>query len=67
MAVAVAGRDEGAMRVGFTGTSQGMTRPQQEAVAALLLDPVPNEAHHGNCVGADAEFHAALLLKRRSA
>jgi len=52
------------MRVGFTGTQRGMERRQHGAVAELLrrrLSPphmsVKIEAHHGDCVGADEEFH----------
>jgi hypothetical protein len=47
------------MRVGFTGTSRGMTEAQRLAVAAVLRGLTGVEAgHHGDCVGADAEFHA---------
>lgn len=46
------------MRIGFTGTQDGMTRAQRAAV----FDELPkatedHEVHHGCCVGADAEFH----------
>ena len=54
------------MRVGFTGTQDGMTSKQREAVAVLLRNQTwrPMRFHHGDCVGADAEAHdivAALL------
>jgi hypothetical protein len=45
-------------RVGFTGTSRGMTEAQRGAAAALRELGDVAEAHHGDCVGADAEFHA---------
>lgn len=45
------------MRVGFTGTRQGMTGLQRLAVKRLLAELCPSEAHHGDCLGADAEFH----------
>lgn len=51
------------MKLGFTGTQRGMTRPQWEALA-LWLDSRADrffEFHHGDCVGADAEFHKWLL------
>jgi hypothetical protein len=50
------------MRLGFTGTRQGLTDPQREALETLLrsLKDVA-EAHHGDAVGADAEF--SLLLR----
>lgn len=45
------------MRIGFTGTQQGMTRQQQAALSDMLgnrkLDIV--EVHQGGCAGADAE------------
>jgi hypothetical protein len=42
-------------RIGFTGTRQGMTAWQREVVRRVLL--TATEAHHGDCLGADAEFH----------
>jgi len=46
-------------QVGFTGTQQGMTPPQHNAVASLLdvLCRDGGHVHHGDCVGADAQFH----------
>ena len=46
------------MRIGFTGTRRGMTEAQRDAVAALLQQGAPAVVFHGDCVGADAEFHA---------
>jgi hypothetical protein len=43
------------MKVGFTGTRNGMTQAQRDGVAAALLALNPTEFHHGDCVGADAE------------
>ena len=48
------------IHAGFTGTRHGMTAAQLDAVIDLMrelfkLDHVT--AHHGDCVGADAEFH----------
>jgi hypothetical protein len=47
------------MVVGFTGSSKGMTHFQKKRLAALLEELRPELARHGDCVGADAEFHAA--------
>jgi len=47
-------------QIGFTGTRQGMTPLQRAGVAALLQQVAGAGgfiAHHGDCVGADAEFH----------
>lgn len=42
-----------------------MTAPQREAVWRLLVSMAPQEAHHGDCVGADEEF--AELARRAGA
>ena len=44
------------MKVGFTGTRKGMTGYQQQAVQEFLVDTNVSEVHHGDCIGADAEF-----------
>lgn len=44
------------MKVGFTGTRQGMTPEQHARVWDILVDVMPVEVHHGDCIGADAEF-----------
>jgi hypothetical protein len=43
--------------IGFTGTRLGMTGRQQTTVSELLRDLNGTAAHHGDCVGADADFH----------
>ena len=43
------------MIVGFTGSRVGMTGPQSAIVLKLLAKAA--EAHHGDCVGADEQFH----------
>lgn len=45
------------MRVGFTGTREGMTDDQQVAVSTLLDHLFPTEFHHGDCIGADEQAH----------
>lgn len=46
------------MIVGFTGTRDGMTAAQLETVRELLAAfSKIDAAHHGDCVGADQEFH----------
>ncbi len=49
------------MKVGFTGTQFGMTERQKlRVIGALkaLSAPSPiDEFHHGDCTGADVQFH----------
>ena len=48
------------MKIGFTGTRKGMTRAQRSGVSYWLWLRSYNihcVVHHGDCVGADAEFH----------
>ena len=48
------------MKIGFTGTRNGMTDAQKTALRGLLreqqYDSFIFEVHHGDCVGADDEF-----------
>lgn len=48
------------MRLGFTGTQEGMTEMQSQFVFNTMMDLEPTEAHHGCCIGADATFDAML-------
>lgn len=46
----------------FTGTRRGMTPEQQQAVRGLLRQFYSGwDVVHGDCVGADADFHALAL------
>ncbi len=46
------------MKVGFTGTRTGLTPAQHEVLFRVLSGLMPlSEAHDGDCVGADTEFH----------
>jgi hypothetical protein len=45
------------MKVGFTGTQQGMTQAQLEKLHYLLSALEIEELHHGDCIGADIEAH----------
>ncbi len=45
------------IHVGFTGTRHGMNPLQSRELARLLDDIGIFTAHHGDCVGSDAQFH----------
>lgn len=47
--------------VGFTGTREGMTKPQLATVCSLLGVVGVDEGHHGDCVGGDAQFHGLCM------
>jgi len=50
------------MKIGFTGTRNGLT-PAQRAQVKLELDRRAGQieqAHHGGCCGGDEEFHELL-------
>lgn len=49
------------MEVGFTGTQLGMTLEQKDAVRILLEEINPSGVAHGDCIGADMEFHHICL------
>ena len=43
--------------VAFTGTRDGMSPAQRTLVEKLLVEIAPSSVVHGDCVGADADFH----------
>lgn len=50
-------------RIGFTGTREGLTTSQRDALNQLLAklrDRGMAEFHHGMCVGADQEAHSLI-------
>lgn len=44
-------------RVGFTGSRKGMSDDTLIRVTLLMRRLVVTEAHHGDCIGCDAQFH----------
>jgi hypothetical protein len=59
------------IKIGFTGTKRGMNQSQQNLVHDLLykfnyietswLGKYKIFGHHGDCIGADTQFHDMLL------
>lgn len=47
--------------ISFSGTQVGMTQEQKRMVRNLVGELWPNNAHHGDCMGADEEFHNIVL------
>jgi hypothetical protein len=45
------------MKVGFTGTQLGMDAHQRLSVAQTLRNIKPTHGIHGDCIGADSDFH----------
>lgn len=49
------------MKIGFSGTQQGMTEEQIKAVIKALVYAIQiTEVHHGDCIGADDQFHEVI-------
>ena len=48
--------------VGFTGSRLGMTHKQIAEVTKRLEEYKPNYVRHGDCLGADAQFHDLCLI-----
>lgn len=61
-------RSEGVvMKVGFTGTREGLTTEQHRALCRWVRENEITEFHHGVCVGADEEAFAAVRAYNRGA
>lgn len=54
------------MKIGFTGTQQGMTEHQKVMVELILAfchySSGIGEVHHGGCIGADLDFHTLASI-----
>lgn len=48
------------MKIGFTGTQTGTTDPQLESLIEIIEGLDIEEAHHGDCIGADNEFSVII-------
>lgn len=49
------------MKVGFTGTRNGINKFQWLQLAQFIAEETIEEAHHGDCIGADEAFHDLIM------
>lgn len=52
------------MIISFSGTRAGMTRKQRDVLISLLDELKPTTVVHGDCIGADKEFHDLVSYRR---
>lgn len=55
--------------VGFSGTRLGMSEKQWDMTQQVLYLVSAGDtfsAHHGDCIGADSEFHASCMASQRA-
>lgn len=48
------------MEIAFTGTRQGMTDNQKVELVEWLEKLKPTKVYHGDCIGADTDFHHSV-------
>lgn len=48
------------MKVGFTGTQEGMTGWQERRLREAIIHINPTEFHHGDCIGSDYWAHTLI-------
>jgi hypothetical protein len=49
------------MKLGVTGTQNGMTAKQMRAFATFIVQRKPSEFHFGDCIGADEQMFTLIL------
>ena len=45
------------MNIGFTGSRNGLSDQQKEKIHQILDERAASHLHHGDCIGADFDFH----------
>lgn len=54
------------LKIGFTGTRQGMTKKQKTEFEKLIKAKNFEEFHHGMCIGSDEEAHNLIEQDKTS-
>lgn len=49
------------MKIGFTGTQIGMSERQRIEFYRQMIRHMPDEFHHGDCIGADTDAHNLVV------
>ena len=52
-----------AIKIGMTGTREGASQEALNSFYRYLMTIVVEEAHHGDCVGADQQFHQLVTQR----
>ena len=52
------------MNLGMTGNRNGLSEECKQALLEFLNTNTPEEVHHGDCVGADKDFHDICVSRR---
>lgn len=52
------------IKMGFTGTRNGMTDKQKKELKKLIMGKDVREFHHGMCIGSDEQAHSVVFSQK---